>query len=64
MEEDRHPLIMTNMLFKFIPLQVVSDFRSKCADTSADIEETYVMGHRLLAFLGKALPQHPVSGHA
>ena len=35
------------------------DFRAKCEDPQAGLEETYIMGHRLLAFLGTALPLHP-----
>ena len=37
----------------------MNDFQRKCADSDADLEETYVMGHRLKAFLGQALPKHP-----
>ena len=39
--------------------QVLRDFRTKCQDPEAGLEETYIMGHRLLAFLGQALPLHP-----
>ncbi|KAL7567962.1 hypothetical protein ACA910_019671 [Epithemia clementina (nom. ined.)] len=39
--------------------KAIADFQKKCRDPKSDIEETYVMGHRLKAFLGKALPQHP-----
>ena len=40
-------------------LKAIGDFEKKCRDPKSDIEETYVVGHRLQAFLGKALPQHP-----
>ena len=40
-------------------LQAITDFQKKCRDPKSNIEETYVVGHRLKAFLGKALPQHP-----
>mmetsp|Transcript_14764 Transcript_14764/g.30429 ORF Transcript_14764/g.30429 Transcript_14764/m.30429 type:complete len:402 (-) Transcript_14764:628-1833(-) len=39
--------------------KAIADFQAKCADPESDLEETYVMGHRLKAFLGQALPQHP-----
>ena len=42
--------------------QVLRDFRTKCEDPSAGSEEVYIMGHRLLAFVGRALPQHPEFG--
>ena len=45
--------------FSFADLQVLRDFRTKCEDPSAGLEETYIMGHRLLAFIGQALPLHP-----
>mmetsp|Transcript_7620 Transcript_7620/g.15635 ORF Transcript_7620/g.15635 Transcript_7620/m.15635 type:complete len:584 (+) Transcript_7620:145-1896(+) len=39
--------------------KAISDFRLKCEDVDMNVEEIYVMGHRLKAFLGHALPQHP-----
>jgi len=39
--------------------KTMSDFQKKCEDPASNLEETYVMGHRLKAFLGQALPQHP-----
>jgi hypothetical protein len=39
--------------------RVMAQFRDMCEDSESDLEDTYVMGHRLVAFLGKALPKHP-----
>lgn len=41
------------------PPQAIADFQKKCRNPKSNLEEVYVMGHRLTAFLGKALPQHP-----
>jgi 3-methyladenine DNA glycosylase AlkC len=43
----------------FHPTQVTSQFRAMCESLEADLEDTYIMGHRLVAFLAQALPQHP-----
>eukprot|EP00977_Amphora_coffeiformis_P007446 scaffold1619_cov161-Amphora_coffeaeformis.AAC.6 len=42
--------------------RVLRDFRAKCEDPGAGLEEVYIMGYRLLAFIGQALPQHPEFG--
>ena len=39
-------------------LQVLSQFRNMY-ETRNNMEEVYVMGHRLIVFLNQALPQHP-----
>jgi len=41
-------------------LQVVNQFREQCSSVApSTLEDTYVMGHRLIAFLSLTLPQHP-----
>lgn len=54
-------LVLTSL--SIVALQVVSQFRGQCANletaSCAALEDTYVMGHRLIAFLSLALPQHP-----
>ena len=40
--------------------QVVNQFRRMCHMMDPEtLEDTYVLGHRLIAFLSQALPQHP-----
>jgi len=47
-------------LLPTVIVQVVSQFRMMCSSPDpSTIEDTYVMGHRLIAFLSQALPRHP-----
>lgn len=55
---EMHKKIQIERYFR-VAEKAFSDFQKKCKDEDSDVEETYVMGHRLTAFVGKALPQHP-----